>query len=488
MPPQTRYAHCGEVSIAYQVYGHGPRDLIILPGAVWHIEQLWSDPGYHRFMRGLADLGRVITYDKRGTGMSDPVPAAPSLDDRMDDVLAVLDATDSDRATVLGVSEGGPIGAMFAASHPERTEKLIIYGAFVCGMTRLDTPGGDRVVARWQRIMKEFEGQWGEGASVGWAAPSIDTPTIRRAVGVWERMSASPAMARANMQANLQIDVRPVISSIQVPTLVLHRRDDAMPVEHGRYYAEHIPGARIVELDGRDHWPFVGDVDEILGEIEEFVSGARAVHGSDSLLATVLFTDIVGSTQRAAALGDSAWRAVLQEHDALVRSQLMAHDGREVKHLGDGFLAVFDRPAKAVRCATRIAAEAAELGIDIRAGLHTGECEQRDTDVAGLAVHIGARIGAMADAREVLVSRTVRDLVLGSGIEFSDRGEHVLKGVPGRWHVFAVADTSAPEPLVGESRVAPSLAGRAMLATSRRAPAVGRALNRFMQSAARRRN
>ncbi len=488
MPPQTHYARCGELSIAYQVIGEGPHDLVIIPGLVSHIELLWNDPGYHRFMRGLSDFARVITYDKRGTGMSDPVPAAPSLDERMDDILAVLDAVGAERATMVGVSEGGPIGAMLAATHPERTERLVIYGAFVCGLDRTDAPGAERSAELWRRVNTEASGRWGEGLTVAWAAPSIDTPTMRRAIGLWERMAMSPAMARANSKANLEIDVRPILSSVQSPTLVLHRSGDTVPVEHGRYYAERIPGARMVELEGRDHWPFVGDVDTIVGEIEEFVTGARAAHETDSLLATVLFTDIVGSTERAAEIGDSAWRAVLQKHDELVRAQLIAHEGHEIKHLGDGFLAIFDRPARAVRCATRIAAEASEIGIGIRAGLHTGECERRGRDVAGLAVHIGARVGALAGPGEVLVSGTVRDLVLGSGIRFAERGLHTLKGVPGEWQLFSVADISPPAPLDQEHDATSSVADSVLLSAGRNMPPVlGRALNRVMRAHARRR-
>ncbi len=483
MPPQTRYARCGDVSIAYQVFGDGPHDLVIVPGYVWHIEQLWNHPGYHRMMRGLTDFARVINYDKRGTGMSDPVSSSPSLDERMDDIVAVLDAASSERATVLGISEGGPIGAMFAATHPDRTERLIIYGAFVCGLDRPDAPGAERAAERWRQIRADTDEHWGEGLNLAWASPSIDTPSMRRAVGLWERLYMSPAMARANIEANFEIDVRPVLDSIRVPTLVLHRRGDAVPVEHGRYYADHIPGARMVELEGQDHWPFIGDVDTIVAEVEQFVTGSRASHNSETLLATVLFTDIVGSTERAASLGDDAWRAVLEEHDAIVRRQLTAHGGREIKNLGDGFLAMFDRPARAVRCATNIAADAAQLGISIRAGLHTGECEQRGDDVAGLAVHIGARIGALAGRDEVLVSSTVRDLVLGSGIKFTDRGQHVLKGVPGEWHVFAVADTAPPPSLVDDRIPVSSITDLAL----RRVPVIGRAVTRVAQARARRR-
>lgn len=485
MAPRTHYARCGELSIAYQVIGEGPHDLIIIPGFAWHIEHLWNDPGYHRLMRGLSDFARVIAYDKRGTGMSDPVSAAPSLDERMDDMLAVLDTAGSQRATIVGVSEGGPIGTMFAASHPERVERLVVYGAFVCRPDRDDAPGAERSGERWEGA-ETVADHWGEGRLVEVFAPSINTPTMRRAAGVLERVSMSPAMARANLAANWGIDIRPVLPTVRVPTTVLHRRDDSVPIEHGRYYAEHIRGARMIELEGQDHWPFVGDVDAIVGEIEEFVTGARASHDTDTLLATVMFTDIVGSTERAAEIGDNAWRGVLREHDELVRRQVLAYEGREIKHLGDGFLCLFDRPARAVRCATRIASDAAELGISIRAGVHTGECERRGADIAGLAVHIGARIGALAGSDEVLVSSTVHDLVLGSGIKFNSRGRHTLKGVPGEWHLFAVADVGSA-PLIRDSVATPSIADRAVVGTGRRAPVLSRALARVALATARRR-
>jgi class 3 adenylate cyclase len=357
----------------------------------------------------------------------------------------------------------------------------------VCAPDVPDAPGAERIIIDRQLFDSVLE-HWGEGRNIEWAAPSVDSPAMRRFTGLLERVAMSPAMARANIAANFEIDIRPVLSSVRVPTLVLHRRDDAMPIEHGRYYAQHISGARMVELEGRDHWPFVGDVDAIVGEVEEFVTGARATHDSDNMLATVLFTDIVGSTERAAALGDKAWRAVLHEHEELVRRQLHAHEGREVKTMGDGFLAMFDRPAKAVRCASRITSDAAELGISIRAGLHTGECERRGADVAGLAVNIGARIGALAGPDEVLVSGTVRDLVLGSGIKFADRGHHVLKGVPGEWPVFAVADTdSSTPPVIDNRHETLSVTERALVSTGRRAPALGRAFARaVMRTNARR--
>jgi len=475
MPPQTRYARCGELSIAYQVIGDGPPDLIVVPAFLWHVEQLWNDPGYHRFMRALSDFARVIVYDKRGTGLSDPVLAAPSLDERMDDVLAVLDAVGSDRATVFGPSEGGAISAVFAASHPDRTERLIVYGSLACGPQHPACPAVERGAAGWELVNHSRE-RWGEGANIEWGAPSVDSPTMRRFDGLLDRTSMSPAMARANLSANFEIDVRPILPSVGVPTLVLHRRDEFIPIEHGRCYAEDIPGARLVELEGSDHWPFVGDVDSLIGEIEEFVTGTRAAHAADRVLATVLFTDIVGSTERVARLGDSAWRAVLQEHDQFVRGQIAAHEGRERKQLGDGFLATFDRPARAVRCATAIAGQAAELGIGVRAGLHTGECEQHGDDVAGVAVHIGARIGALAGPGEVLVSGTLHDLVLGSGIEFSDRGFHTLKGVPGDWRLFAVADSKPPKPLIDDRSTTAPVTDRALLAAGRRAPGLGRVI------------
>jgi class 3 adenylate cyclase len=481
MPPETSYARSGDLSIAYQVIGHGPRDLIVVPGWLWHTEFLWNDPGFLRFMRGLSDFARVISYDKRGTGLSDPVASAPSLDERMDDVLAVLDAASSQRASLFGFSEGGPISALFAATHPERTERLIVYGSYVCGPHDPDSPAGERWGATMERVRKTID-RWGEGTTVGWGAPSADSPAMRRLAGLFERAVMSPAMARANFDANVEkCDVRAILPTIRVPTLVLHRRDEGIPIEQGRYYAKHIPDARMVELEGQDHWPFVGDVEAIVGEIEQFLTGTRAAHGSDRVLATVLFTDIVGSTERAAELGDGGWRGLLQRHDELVRRQLSLHGGEEVKRTGDGFLATFDRPARAVVCASAIVSDVADLGISLRAGLHTGECERIGDDVGGLAVHIGARIGALANPGEVLVSGTVRDLLLGSDIKFLDRGVHALKGVPETWRVFAVADTSPPAPLRNGDQSRRSIAERAAVQAMNRAPALGRAVGRALR-------
>jgi class 3 adenylate cyclase len=430
----------------------------------------------------------VIAYDKRGTGMSDPITAPPSLDERMDDLRAVLDAVGSKRVSLFGISEGGPISALFAATHPERAERLIVYGSYVCGPYDPEAPAAERWGATLEHIMGMID-RWGEGENVSWAAPSIDSPATRRFTGVVERATMSPALARANMAADIEkCDVRPILPSVRVPTLVLHRRDDAIPIEQGRAYASHIPDARVVELEGADHWPFIGDVDAIIGEVQEFVTGTRAARAPDRVLATVLFTDIVGSTERAAELGDTAWRALLQRHDDLVRRRLADHGGREVKHTGDGFLATFEGPARAVHCASLIASELAEMGISARAGLHTGECELRGEDLGGLAVHIGARIGALASPGEVLVSGTVRDLLLGSNVEFTDRGIHTLKGVPGDWRVFAVAGTAPPAPLP-DSRDAPaSVTDRALVGVGRRAPALGRALVRTLRRRDRRRS
>ena len=356
----------------------------------------------------------------------------------------------------------------------------MVYGALVRGPYDPDAPAAER----WGPMLEHIKGtidRWGEqGETVGWwQAPSVDSPVARRMAGLLERAAMSPAMARANMAANFEkCDVRPILPSVRVPTLVLHRRDDPIPIDHGRYYAEHIPDARLAELEGADHVPWVADVEAIVGEVEQFMTGARAAHASDRVLATVLFTDIVGSTERAAELGDSAWRDLLQGHDELVRRQLATQGGREVKHTGDGFLATFTGPARAVRCASTIASEVAELGISVRAGLHTGECEQRGDDVGGLAVHIGARIGALAAPGEVLVSGTLHDLVLGSGIEFSDRGVHGLKGVPGDWRLFAVADAAPPAPLTDGGDAGTPVADRAAAGAMRRAPALGRVMAR----------
>jgi class 3 adenylate cyclase len=431
--PETRYAQNGDLNIAYQVVGDGPLDLVFVPGLMSNIDLAWSLPAPVRFFRRLASFSRLILFDKRGQGVSDPVSEPPTLEDDMADLLAVLDTVGSKQAALVGYSEGGPMSALFAATYPGRTTALIAFGSFVDTGPRFDW--GDA----FERVDDAID-HWGEGRSLSIFAPSIATPERARQFGQFERAVGSPRLIRWRAETNRGIDVRPVLSSVQAPTLVLHRTGDVVPLEASRELAKRIPGARFVELPGQDHIPWVGDSEPILEQVEEFLTGARHAREPERVLATVLFTDIVGSTERAATLGDRRWRTVVEEHDDLIRHQLDRFDGREIKTMGDGFLATFDGPARGIRCGRSIADEIPALGIDVRAGLHTGECQLHGDDVAGMAVNIGARVGAKAAPGEVLVSSTVKDLVVGSGIEFEDRGSHALKGVPGDWRLYAVID------------------------------------------------
>ena len=449
-PPDTHYAKGPDGNIAYQVIGDGPTDLVVAPGWFSNVDLLWSDPGWSTFVEKFASFARVILYDKRGTGLSDPVDGVPTLESRSDDLRAVLDAVGSDRAALFGLSEGGPISVMFAASYPERVRALVLYGTLAYGSAEPDgSPGRAKWIELLAKIRADVE-HWGEGSTVDWVAPSRkDNARYRRAVAAMERAGMSPKMALLTFEAVLtHIDVRDILPSVHVPTLVLHRKGDAVPVDFAREIAANIPEARLVELDGDDHWPAVGDIKSITDEVEEFLTGHRHEHPPDRVLATVLFTDIVDSTRRAAELGDRNWRELLSQHDQITREEIARFQGHEIKHTGDGFLATFDGPTRAVRCATTLAGRIPALGIELRCGLHTGECELRGDDIGGIAVHIGARIAALAQAGEVLVSSTVKDLVHGSGIVFDDRNVHVLKGVPGEWRLFApVGETDPAETL-----------------------------------------
>jgi len=438
MEPETRYARSGEVHIAYQVIGDGPADLVLVPGFISHLDTWWDEPLCARFLERLAGFSRLILFDKRGTGLSDREFGVPTLEQRMDDVRAVMTAAGSEQAAVLGISEGGPMSALFAATYPERTTALVLYGTFA--EFRSWVPSEEHLA----RILRAMDEEWGTGHSLPHFAPSLaGDPRVRRWWARVERSGASPGAAMALMRMNSEIDVRHVLPAIRVPTLVLHRTDDVtVDVEAGRYQATHIPGARYVELPGVDHLAFAGDVEPVLAEIEEFLTGVRPVAEPDRLLATVLFTDIVDSTTRAAALGDRRWRELLEAHHAATRRELGRHRGREVKTLGDGFLAAFDGPARAVRCAEAIVAAVRSLGLEVRAGLHTGECEVMGDDLGGLAVHLAARVAAQAGPGEVLVSSTVKDLVAGSGLRFEDHGTRRLKGIPDEWRLFAVAGAS----------------------------------------------
>jgi class 3 adenylate cyclase/alpha-beta hydrolase superfamily lysophospholipase len=444
MQPRTHYARSGDVHIAYQVVGDGPVDLVYVPGWVSHVEYAWENPGFARTLRRLASFSRLILFDKRGTGMSDRVPdtALPTLEERMDDVRAVMDAVSSERAFLFGVSEGGPMALLFAATYPDRVAGLITYASYPRRSWAPDYPVG-LTVEEQQVFFDDVEMNWGGDGldDIDIRAPSIrDDPHARNWMSMYGRIAASPGAALTLLRMNFQIDVRDVLPTIRVPTLILHRvGDQRVSVENSRYMAAHMPGAKYVGLPGVDHSPTVGDTTAIVDEIEEFVTGERHAVEPDRVLATVLFTDIVGSTERALTLGDHRWRELLEDHDRLVRSHLERARGRAVKHTGDGFLATFDGPARAVRCARAISDAVRQLGIEIRAGLHTGECELIGDDVGGIAVHIGQRVSALAGPNEVLVSSTVKDLVVGSGIEFEDQGAHALKGLPDVWRIFRVA-------------------------------------------------
>jgi class 3 adenylate cyclase len=439
--PVARYAKSGDLHIAYIVEGEGqPIDLMWIPPWISQVEYLWSERSLARVMGRLTSFARLITFDRRGSGLSDPFWGAPTLEEQMDDLIAVMDAAGSERVALVGTLEGGPMAAMFAATYPERVSALVLYATFARATW---APGYEWAWPAEQRDrqMEEMVSRWGEGQVVASVAPSeTSDPSFMEWAGRLERLAAAPSTIRRIFKLIGEIDVRDILPSIRVPTLVMHRRDDSfIKIEHSRYIAQQIPGARYVELEGGDNMFSLGDTEALLGEIEEHLTGARHEHEADRMLATVLFTDICDSTRRAAEMGDRGWRFLLERHDALFRQALDRHRGREVKRTGDGFLATFDGPARAIRCAASVAEAMGSLGIEVRAGLHTGELEVMDGDLGGLAVHIAARVLDRASPSEVLVSGTVKDLVVGSGIDFQDRGQHELRGVPGEWRLFAVS-------------------------------------------------
>ncbi len=437
--PEVRYAHNGEVSIAYQVVGDGPLDLTFVTGFVGHLELFWEAPQVRRFFERLASFSRLILWDKREQGLSDRLGQPPTLEHAMDDLGAVLDAVGSERTALFGVSEGGPLSILYAASFPHRVSHLVLYGTYARLTRSDDYPVG---------VPRDLFERWVETTASGWGGPvglELFAPSVagdEEAQAWWSRLlrsGTSPRAAADLMGMYAQIDVRPALPAINAPTLILHRSGDRLiPPGHARALAEAIPSARHAELEGSDHLAFTGDPEAVLDEVEEFITGERRKREPDRVLATVLFTDIVSSTERAAAAGDRDWRRILERHDELVRSELRRFQGREVKQTGDGFLAAFDGPARAVQCAASINERIRPLGIEVRAGVHTGECELRDGDIAGMAVHIGARVGARAESGEVLVSSTVKDLVVGSGLRFQERGVAELKGVPGQWSLYAL--------------------------------------------------
>jgi pimeloyl-ACP methyl ester carboxylesterase len=432
--PATRYAVSGDVNIAYQVMGTGPLDIVMVPGIISHVELMHELIGYTAFLRHLSKFARVITFDKRGQGLSDRISGAPSLEERMDDVRAVMDDVGSQRAAIVGFSEGSAMSALFAATYPERVTQLVLFGGFALA-SQLASDLEERIAERVKN--------WGTGNLIKTVLSQQATnPDAINQIARLERNSASRGSVKALLLLNAQIDVRPVLSSVRVPTLVLHRRTDAqVPVELGRSLAAQIPDAKFIEYPDGDHAFWAGDAEALLGDIEEFITGHRDSSSSEleRVLATVLFTDIVDSTRSAATMGDQAWRRSLDSHDQLAKQMIDKHRGTLVKNTGDGILATFDGPGRAVRCALAFSTAARQIGLPLRAGLHTGEIEIRGQDVGGIAVHAAARVMAQSQASEVLVSRVVTDLVAGAGLRFTERGSYELKGIPGRWDLFAAS-------------------------------------------------
>ena len=441
MPPaKTHYARSGDVRIAYQVVGDGPLDLVWVPGFISNLDHNWSEPGFVRFQSRLAAFSRLIMFDKRGTGLSDRVGDMPTLEQRMDDVRAVMDAVGTRRAALFGISEGGPMCLLFAATYPERTQALMLFGTYASAAARglpVDSP---------EAFADHLDRTWGTGETLRNFAPSkVADEGFRQWWAGFERLGASPSAVIALMRMNSEIDVRHVLSAIQAPTLILHRAEDCrINVAAGRYLGAHIAGAKYIEIPGGDHLLWAGDTDRIADEMEEFLTGSHGAYEPDRVLATILFTDIVDSTRKAAALGDRDWRQLLEQHDAAARREIARFRGREVKSLGDGFLATFDGPARAVRCASGIAQAMQPLGLAVRSGLHTGEVEIKGEDIGGIAVHIASRVAALAGAGEVIVSSTVRDLVAGSGLRFRDLGARSLKGLSDELRLFAAETGAGP--------------------------------------------
>ncbi|MDH6244211.1 adenylate/guanylate cyclase domain-containing protein [Mycobacterium sp. OTB74] len=453
---ETLYAPCGDLSLAYQVFGDGPVELVFVGPMVFHVELFWAMPEFKAFFDQLATFCRVVMFDKAGVGLSDPIPKVRLLEERAAEIEAVMDAAGFGKPVVFGMSEGGPQAIAFAAKRPERTRALILYGSLAFaggGWDDLDGDPGElrarvlaelgenytpstKQLARFQEMGRAARSAWGSGATAKAFFPSVRS---MRQLAMVERMCASPGMLRATMESNYRIDVRPLLPTLSAPTLVIHAREDTTPVQNSRYLADHIPGARYLEVDGADHAPWFTEPHKILTSIEEFLTGSRAAPPrSHRALRTVLFTDIVASTEHAAAIGDERWRAVLHRFGEITADLTQRFGGTVVQHTGDGHLMTFDGPTQAIRCAEALRADVETLGVEIRAGIHTGECELLDNDIGGIAVHIAARICGQAGGREILVSRTVRDLVVGSGTGFEDRGCAELRGVPGTWQLLAV--------------------------------------------------
>lgn len=439
--PEIRYATSGDVHLAYQVLGDQPRDLLLAAGWLSHLETFWEEPGLVHVADRIASFSRCIWFDKRGIGMSDRASGGTQpLEERIDDVRAVLDAAGSTRATFVAIHEAGPMAMLYAATHPERIDALVLYGTWPKGTRSDDYPWAPPPTYH-QQVAVAIKERWGTGMSVDAMSPSrSDDEQLREWFAKYERVGASPGTALEAAAVSAHTDVRDVLESISVPTLIVHRVGDRVAdIGGARYMAERIPNATLVELEGNDHWAGTNP-DQVLDVIEEFVTGARPLHQPSRVLATVLFTDLVQSTEQVVQLGDTEWRAILDRHDQVVTREIDRYRGVRVKHTGDGVLATFDGPARAIGCASAIRDAMQKLGVEVRAGLHTGEVELRGCDIAGIAVHMAARVMARAHPNEVLVSRTVTDLVAGSMIRFEARGEHELKGIPGRWQLYAVTD------------------------------------------------
>lgn len=438
--PETQFTSVGDISIAYQVVGDGPIDLVYAQGWLTNIEYAWESPHYAEFLTKLGRFSRLIFFDKRGTGLSERNVGFPTLEQRTEDIVAVLDAVGLEKAAFFGMSEGGNMAALFAATHPERTRGLVLSGTSARGSWAPDYP--------WRSYTKDMDGliadmrqNWGKPISLGEAAPGVaDNEAAREWWGAYIRNSASPKTAELITRLNAQIDIRDILPTISSPTLIINREHDAWAVaDEARYIASLIPDSTLMLVPGADHLPWYGDQDRIIGEIEEFLTGQRDTVSGERVLLTILMTDIVGSTQRAAALGDSSWRALLDQHDDIVRQRVSAFEGQTINTTGDGFITAFVGPTRAVQCAQAIRADVARLDLEIRAGVHTGECERRGSDIGGLAVHIAARILDHASPGQVLVSSTVKDLTVGSGLELTSEGTQSFKGVPGDWSLFAAA-------------------------------------------------
>ncbi len=439
MVPETRYTRTDGVNIAYQVVGDGSIDLVVVPGWLSNIEVFWEEPRVERFLRGLASFSRLILFDKRGTGLSDRVTDSATLEERMDDVRAVMDAVGSQRAALFGYSEGGAMCALFAATYPERVRALIMAGSFARRTRAADYPWApeerDLIAA-----IDTFAAQWGGPVGMESRMPSVSTDVAARQWwSKYLRLSASPSAAVALSMANLEVDIRHLLPSIRVPTLILHAKDDlTIPINAGRYLAANIQGAQFVTIDTIDHVPFFEAAPQIARNIEIFVTGHSSSVSGEGSVQTICFADIVGSTEMAARIGDQRWTDLLNSYYAIVRSELAVFRGREVNTVGDGFVASFDGPARAVRCAGALTRATQQIGLEVRIGLHTGECEMRAGSLSGIALHIAARVSAMAPSGGILVSQTVKDLVAGSGLKFTDAGSHVLKGVPEEWRLYNV--------------------------------------------------